>query len=100
MDVLNKIKDEMRKRKWTQAELARVADIPHTTLNSLFRKNNQPTIPTLESICKAFGITISDFFNDGETPTTLNPEQLAMFEKWSKLTPAQKAALMALIESI
>ena len=34
--------------------LAKESDIPYSSLNSLFLKNNQPTLSTLEKICKGF----------------------------------------------
>lgn len=63
----------------------------------MFARNNDPSIGTLEDICGAFGITLSQFFaNEGEL-VALNNEQVEMLEKWSTLTSEQKNALLKLL---
>ena len=47
-DVLQKIKELMEERGWSLYKLAKESGIPYSSLNSLFQKNNQPTITTLE----------------------------------------------------
>ena len=44
-------------------KLAAIAGIPVSTLNSILKRNNAPTIPTLQKICEAFDITLSQFFS-------------------------------------
>lgn len=55
------------------------------------------TISTLESICTGFGITLAQFFAEGEL-VELNQEQKEMFAAWSALTKPQKEALRQLID--
>ena len=55
-----------------------------------------PSISTLEAICDGFGITMSQFFTDGDL-TVLTPEQKELFDKWVALTPEQKSAVYGLI---
>lgn len=64
----------------------------------MFKKNNQPTIPTLETICGAFGITLSQFFADGNLPVDLTGEQREMLEGFNMLTADKKRALLELIK--
>lgn len=66
--ALQKIKELMSERKWSIYRLSKESDIPYSSLNSMFNKNNYPTIPTLEKICAAFRITLSEFFSDHITP--------------------------------
>ena len=63
-DVLKRITSLMNHKNWTLYKLAKESDIPYSSLNSMFQKNNQPTISTLEKICKAFNITLSEFFSN------------------------------------
>jgi len=64
----------------------------------MFNRNNDPSISTLEDICSAFGITLSQFFaNEGEL-VALDSEQIEMLEKWSALAPEQKDALLKLLK--
>jgi transcriptional regulator with XRE-family HTH domain len=89
-----------REKGWNTAELAKRADISPSTLSALFQRNHQPTIATLQSLCNAFGITVSKFFMDSHLPLDLTPEQAHLLENWNGLTDSQKAATLALIKSI
>ena len=63
-DILTKIKELLGERGWTIYKLAQKADIPYSSLNSLFSNNTMPTISTLDKICKGFQITIAEFFSE------------------------------------
>ena len=65
----------------------------------MFNRNNAPTLPTLEAVCKAFGITLAQFFTEGNNPE-LTEEQRILFAKWSTLEDDQKQALLALIDTM
>ena len=100
MNVLNKIKMLQQDRGMSMSQLANKAGLTPSTLSALFQRNNQPTIPTLEAICKAFGITISQFFADSNLPVDLTPEQACLLENWNRLSENQKDAVLALLKSI
>ena len=76
-DILKRITSLMNHKNWTLYKLAKESDIPYSSLNSMFQKNNQPTISTLEKICKAFNITLSEFFSN----TPLNKKTKQDFSK-------------------
>lgn len=87
-------------RGWSINHLAKVASIPQSTLSGLFQRNNYPIIPTLERICGASGITMSEFFAEGRLLTELTSEQRQLLDKWSLLSNEHKAAILSLIEKI
>ena len=58
-----------------------------------------PSIPTLEAICKAFGISVSQFFSDSEL-TELPPTLQEIIDKWPTLNDPQRAAFSDLLHSI
>lgn len=62
--TLVKIQELLDQRSWSLYKLAKESGIPYSSLNSLFQKNNQPTISTLEKLCDGFHITMSEFFAD------------------------------------
>ena len=62
MDILKKITEMRLERNWTEYELAERAELTQSTISSWYRKNLIPSIPSLEHICSAFGITLSHFF--------------------------------------
>ena len=97
MDVKKHIKELMEERNWTTYRLSMEAGLSHSTVTNIFKRNNAPTIPTLEAICKAFGITLLQFFSDGNGPEELTAEQRTLFAAWSTLNDGQKEALLLLM---
>ena len=100
MDVLLHIKKLCEERGWSNYRLAKEAGISQSSLNNLFRRNNIPTIPTLEAICKGFGITLSQFFAEGGEPVELSEMQREMLNTWDSLAEEQKIALLEYLKKI
>lgn len=100
MDVLGKIKKLKNERGWSNYKLAKEAHMSEGSLNNLFRLNNQPTIPTLESICAGLGISLSQFFADESEAIFLNEEQRNMLDIWNTLNREQKYALLELMKKM
>ena len=100
MDVLKHIEELIKQRGWTINYLAKQADVPQSTLSGLFQRNNCPTIPTLEKLCNAFGITMSEFFAPDSGLTALTDEQRTLLDKWDSLPTQHKEAVLRLIESL
>ena len=99
MDVQKRIKDLMELRGWTDYRLAKEAGLSHSTVTNMFNRSNAPTLPTLEAVCRAFGITLSQFFEDFEDNETLQ-EQRLLFSKWSTFTKKKKKILLDLMDII
>ena len=100
IDVLGKITEYRKERDWTEYELAKRSDLPQSTISSWYRKNMIPTIPSLEKICTAFGITLSQLFAEGNTPVSLTESQQKLLERWSRLSEDQQAVVFALIDKM
>ena len=100
MDILARIRKLQDERGWSNYRLAKEADISENSLNNLFRRSNLPTIPTLEAICKGFGITLSQFFAQGGEPVELSDAQRDMLMAWDALTEEQKASLLEFLKKI
>ena len=79
-DTLKRINELLDKRNWTLYKLAKESDIPYSSLSSMFQKNNQPTIATLEKICTAFQISMSEFFSNA-TPYRMFDKQYSKTEQ-------------------
>ncbi len=87
-------------RGWTEYQLAEHSGLPQSTISSWYRKNMVPTIPSLEKICAAFGITLSQLFAEGEEPVSLTEPQRKLLERWSRLSAEQQAVVFALIDKM
>lgn len=62
--TLTKIRSILDQRGWSLYKLAQQSGIPYSSLSTLFRKNNCPSIPTLEKICNGLKISLAEFFSD------------------------------------
>jgi len=89
----------MEKRGWTEYRLAKESGLFHSTVTNMFKRNNAPTLPTLELVCAAFGITLAQFFAEGN-PLELTDEQQTLFAKWSSLTERQRNLLLDLMDTM
>lgn len=98
MDVLKRIDDLIKERNWSDYRLAVESGLSSSTIANLRRRNTVPSIPTLEAICNAFGITLSQFFDEKCNSIHLNAEQQDFFDKWIGLTAEQKKILYDLIK--
>ncbi len=100
MNVQKKIKQLMEERNWTEYRLAKEANLSHSTVSNMFKRNNAPSLPTLECVCKAFGVSLSQFFAQEEEPVVLTGEQKILLKKWITLTDAKKKALLDLMNTM
>ena len=100
MDTLERIRQFMYARGWTEYKLAKESGLSHSTVTNMFARRTAPSIPTLEALCNGFGITLSQFFSESGSMVELSEEQLAMFNQWAKLTQRQKELIAELIENM
>ncbi len=101
MDVLEKIRKFRIERNWTEYQLAEKSELPQSTISSWYRKNQVPTIPSLEKICTAFNLTLSPFFSEDLVELTqLTKPQAELIHEWNRLSKPQQKALLQLMRSM
>ena len=98
MDVLTKIKHLRDHRGWTDYQLSKASGVSHGTISNLFKRNNLPTLPTLEALCKGFGMTLAQFFAIGGDLEARSEEHRELLVCWDMLTPDEKSAFMTLMK--
>lgn len=94
--TLMKLELLMEKKNWSIYKLAKESDIPYSSLNNLFQRNTEPTLPTLRKICKGLGISLSDFFSD-ETLSAIpeySTEERKLISLYQSLKASDKKLLM------
>lgn len=99
-DILLAITEYREARNWTEYQLAEHSGLPQSTISSWYRKNMIPTLPSLEKICAAFGITLSQLFAEGDTAVSLTESQIKLLERWSRLSEEQQAVIFAVIDKM
>ncbi len=99
MDINEKIKLLLKKRGWSEYKLAKNSGLSESTIANIFKRNTVPSITTLEAICTGFGISLSQFFAEGDV-IDLTPELSEFLESWVSLTKEQKAAVIHLVKTM
>ncbi|WP_230398992.1 helix-turn-helix domain-containing protein [Novisyntrophococcus fermenticellae] len=94
-DVIEHITGLCKERGWTYYRLAKESELPYSTINNMIHRTNIPTIPTLQKMCDAFGITLSDFFLDKVEDFRLTRGQQELLEVFQRLSKDDKKILMA-----
>lgn len=101
MDILTKITELRTERNWSEYQLAEKSGLTQSTISSWYRKNMVPSIHSLEKICDAFGISISQFFlEENNHAVMLTDKQLQLLEHSSRLTPEQMNALLSFLQTL
>lgn len=96
MDTHERLRQLLNDRGWTEYKLSKESGLAQATIGNIFRRNTVPSITTLETICKGFGITLSQFFAENEM-AELTPELKNLFNNWVNLTAEQKKAVENLL---
>ena len=99
-DILATITKYREERGWTEYQLAEHSVLPQSTISSWYRKNMVPTIPSLEKICSAFGITLSQLFAEGDALVSLTASQKKLLDRWTRLSEDQQNAVFMLIDKM
>ena len=73
MDILGQIDKLRNERGWSFYELSEQSSVNQSTLANMYRRKSLPSIQTLTDLCKAFGITLSQFF--AEEQNDINNEK-------------------------
>lgn len=100
MDILAKIIELRKQKGWTEYKLSVESNIPQTTISSWFRKNVQPSVASLQAICSACGITLSQFFAAEGESCQLTKEQRELIDEFVSLSLKQQNALLALLKAM
>lgn len=97
MDVIGRIEKLRIERGWTKYRLAEESLLTYSTLSAMYARNTPPKLDILEMICGAFGISLSQFFADGDAEY-LTADEREVLKKYRRLSEDRKRALSVLIE--
>jgi len=100
LDITKRVEELRVERNWTEYQLAERAGLPQSTINSWYRKNTVPKITTIDKLCQAFGITMSQFFAEDDTIYDLTDVQVALLKYAAKLDEDQYESLIKLLKKL
>ena len=99
VNAQNRIRQLMAERGWTIYRLAQESGLSQTTISNIFKRNNQPSLPTVNAICDACGITLAQFFTENDTANSPNAKS-ELDNSVAALKEDQREALAAFIKTI
>lgn len=95
MDILERIEALRQAKGWSLYRLSNMAGIPQSTLVNMVNRGTLPSITTLECICDAFGISLSEFFREEEPAPTED-----ILPLYHSLSPSAKQAILSLMREL
>lgn len=98
MDILKRIDDLRKERGWSVYRLADEAGITQSTIANMFSRKTLPSISTLQEICQAFNISLSEFFGDNNND--LNNNEFLLLANYRKLSNKNKEIVNTLINML
>lgn len=90
---LERIKQLCHERGWSLYRLAHEMNGSPNNIYNIFHRTTTPSVPTLRQVCKAFGITLADFYAP-ERKTEVQNDILCLFNKLSPVNKARAEAYM------
>lgn len=95
MDVVKRINEIMKNQGMTRYQLAKISGLSQSTLSNMATRNTTPSIPTVETICNALNISMSQFFaSENEHMYPLNTLQKEMMDIFILLDNEQQQAIL------
>ena len=76
MDINAHLKQMIQERGWSEYRLAKECGLSESTIANIFRRNCTPSFSTLEIICKAFGVSLSQFFAEDDMVALTSEEKV------------------------
>lgn len=99
MDATERIKELLKQRGWTAYKLSKQSGLSESTVNNILKRNTVPSVTTLESICGGFGMTMAQFFAEGEL-IEVTPDVSELVQYYSVLSLEQKEIARELLKKM
>lgn len=88
---------------WTEYRLSEESGVPQSTITAWYGRDEvYPSLPSLEKICEALDITLSQLFMDSDSSEHILTETESVITDLvrRKLTEGQKEALIIFLSSL
>ena len=79
--------------------LSKNCGLSENTIATILKRNSLPSVGTLEAICKGFGITLSEFFAEGDL-IEVSSDTKQLIEYWGGISPKQKQIILDLLKNM
>ena len=96
-DRLQRLMDE---RGLNMYSLAKRSGLSWNTIKNIFSRSTNPTVTTLSMLCDGLGITLVQFFDEGDGRGYLTAEQQHLINRWDQLTDREKETINSMVDVI
>ena len=87
------------KRDISKYRLSQLSGISQSSLGRIMAQENLPSLITLEKICTALGVTLSQFFQEGNSEN-LTEEQKEVLGIWNDLSTNEQETVMSMLRGL
>lgn len=98
--IPKRISELCRKRGYSKYRLSQLTGMSQTALGNIMSRDSIPTIPTLEKICDAFGISLPQFFAGDSGKLDLTSDQTELLDIWDGLEVKEREIVLSLMRSL
>lgn len=98
MNIIERIETLRFAKGWSVYKLAAESGLSDKAIYNWLKRGTLPTIKALENICDAFGITMSQFFAEGDM-IEINTEFKELLADYISLSDEQKNLVKAIMKS-
>ena len=95
----DKITSLCEKRDISKYRLSQLSGISQSSLGRIMAQENLPSLITLEKICAALGVTLSQFFQEGNSEN-LTEEQEEILRIWNDLNTNEQETVMLMLRGL
>lgn len=85
MDIAKRLKECLESKNMTQYALAKSAGVTPAYISQIISGGKTPTIETIEKLCSAMGITLSEFFAGNDVPAVSIDTKASRFDTLHQL---------------
>ena len=95
--IPKRISELCRKRGYSKYRLSQLTGMSQTALGNIMSRDS---IPTLEKICDAFGISLAQFFAGDSGKLDLTSDQTELLDIWDGLEVKEREIVLSLMRSL
>ena len=95
--VVKHIKELLTQKCWTTYKLAKKANIPYSSLNTMLKHGHIPTTNNLIKICNGLEISLSQFFSSIENDQNYANKEQELLTVWRFLNERQQELVITYV---
>lgn len=100
MDTNERLKQLMKEKSITEYRLAIDSGLSKSTIAAILHRNTTPSVHTIEAVCSALGISVSQFFAEDGSPINITEEQRLLLQRYAQLSNNQKQLIDTLLSEL